>query len=161
MFTVIMFILIIAFIIWMCVALTKAWNKGASQRRQGAEAQSRRHGGQYVLEWEGPRAQGAADSEFGPLVVEIPKKSGGDGAKFFERGVVVGNKRVSYDNLKDVVFIPGSGKGFTPKQRMRNAAVLWLYRKKGSTIGIRDLTYRFDAQTMEAIQKGLGFLTEE
>jgi len=40
---------------------------------------------------------------------------------------------------------------------MRNSAVLWLYRKKGSTIGIRDLSYRFDYNTMEAIQTGLGF----
>ncbi len=161
MFTVIMFILIIVFIIWMSVAITKAWNKGTALRRQGAEAQSRRHGGQYVLEWEGPRAQGEADPEFGALLVEIPKKIGGGCAEFFERGAVVGNNRVPYDNLKDVVFIPGSGKGFTMKQRTRNSAVLWLYRKKGSTISIRDLTYRFDAQTMEAIQKGLGFLSEK
>ena len=40
---------------------------------------------------------------------------------------------------------------------MRNASVLWLYRKKGATIGIRDMSYRFDKQTMEAIQTGLGF----
>lgn len=162
MFTVIMFILIIAFIVWMCVAMTKAWNKGAAQRRQGAEAQSQRHGGQYVLEWDGPTAQGAADPEFGALLVEIPKKSGGEGARFFERGVSVGSKRVPYENLKDVVFIPGDDqKGFTMKQKLRNSAVLWLYRKKGSTIGIRGLTYRFDGQTMTAIQKGLGFLPED
>lgn len=40
---------------------------------------------------------------------------------------------------------------------MRNSAVLWLYRKKGSTIGIRDLNYRFEYSTMEAIQTWLGF----
>lgn len=162
MFTVIMFILIIVFIIWMCVAMTKAWNKGAAQRRQGAEAQSLRHGGQYVLEWDGPAAQGAADPEFGALLVEIPKRSGGEGVRFFERGVSVESKRVPYENLKDVVFIPGSDrKGFTMKQKLQNSAVLWLYRKKGSTIGIRDLTYRFDGQTITAIQKGLGFLPED
>lgn len=116
-----------------------------------------RHGGQFVLEWEGPRAQGAADSEFGPLLVEIPKKLGSGSARFYERGLVLGSKRVSYDNLKDVAFIPGCGGGFTPKQKMRNSSVLWLYRKKGSTIGVRDLSYRFDKQTMEAIQTGLGF----
>ena len=123
----------------------------------GAEAQAARHGGQFVLEWEGPRAQGAADSEFGPLLVEIPKKLGSGSARFYERGLVLGSKRVSYDNLKDVAFIPGCGGGFTPKQKMRNSSVLWLYRKKGSTIGVRDLSYRFDKQTMEAIQTGLGF----
>ncbi len=151
-------ILLIAIMVLISVAITKIWNKGAARRRAGAEAQAARHGGQYVLEWDGPRAQGAADGEFGPLLVEILKKSGGAGARFYERGVVIGSKRVAYDNLKDAVFIPGNGsKGFTPQQKMRNAAVLWLYRKKGSTIGLRDLSYRFDRQTMEAIQKGLGF----
>ena len=160
MFVTIMFVLIIVLVVWMCVALTKAWNKQANRRLAGAEAQAARHGGQFVLEWDGPRAQGAADPEFGPLLVEIPKKMGGGAARFHERGLVLGSKRVSYDNLKDVAFIPGSGGGFTPKQRMRNSSVLWLYRKKGSTIGIRDLSYRFDRQTMEDIQKGLGFRPE-
>lgn len=161
MFGGIIIILFIAFLIWMSVAITKAWNKGQRQRLAGAEAQAKRHGGQYVLEWDGPKAQGAPDSEFGPLVVEVPKKHGSDSAKFFERGLVLGGKRVPYSNLKDVVFIPGRGqKGFTIKQKLRNSAVLWLYRKKGSTIGIRDLNYRFDGQTMQNIQKGLGFLPE-
>ena len=103
---------------------------------------------------------GAADSEFGPLLVEISKKLGGGSARFYERGLVPGSKRVSYDSLKDAAFIPGSGGGFTPKQKLRNSSVLWLYRKKGSTIGIRDLSCRFDKQTMEAIQTGLGFRPE-
>ena len=150
-------VLFIVFLIWMCVAITKSWNKGAARRRAGAEAQAARHGGQFVLEWNGPRAQGAADGEFGPLLVELPKKLGGGSARFYERGLVLGEKRVSYDSLKDAAFIPGSGGGFTPAQKMRNSSVLWLYRKKGSAIGIRDMSYRFDKQTMEAIQTGLGF----
>ena len=154
---IVIILLFIAFLVWMCVAITRAWNKGASRRRTGAEAQAARHGGRYVLEWDGPRAQGAADGEFGPLLVEIPKKSGGDAARFYERGLTVGGKRVAYAELKDVAFIPGIGGGLTPAQKMRNSSVLWLYRKKGSTIGIRDMSYRFDKQTMEAIQTGLGF----
>ena len=43
------------------------------------------------------------------------------------------------------------------KQKMRNSAVMWLYRKKGSTLSIRDFTYQFDDDTMKAIQFGLGF----
>ena len=160
MFTAIMFTLLTVFVVWMCIATTKAWYKGQHRRLVGAVAQAQRHGGRFVLEWDGPRAQGAADSEFGPLLVEIPKKTGSGSAKFYEIGAVVGNKRIPYDNLKDVVFVPGSGKGLTPKQRLRNSAVLWLYRKKGSTIGIRDLNYRFDGETMERIQKGLGFAPE-
>lgn len=161
MFTAIMFILIIIFLIWMCVAMTKAWNKGASRRRAGAEAQAARHGGRFVLEWDGPRTQGAADPEFGPLLVEIPKKLGKDAARFYEGGLVLGGRRVPYDNLKDVVFLPGNpGRGYTLKRKLQNSAVLWPYRKKGSTIGIRDLSYRFDPQTMEALQTGLGFRPE-
>ena len=157
MFTVIVFVLAIVFIVCFSVSIIKGWNKQAAQRRAGAEAQAARHGGQFVLEWEGPGAQGAADSEFGPLLVEIPKKLGSGSARFYERGLVLGSKRVSYDSLKDAAFIPGSGGGFTPKQKLRNSSVLWLYRKKGSTIGIRDLSCRFDKQTMEAIPTGLGF----
>ena len=150
-------VLFILFLIGMSVAITKLWNKGAARRRVEAEAQAARHGGQFVLEWNGPRAQGAADGEFGPLLVELPKKMGKDCARFYERGLVLGGKRVSYDGLKDVVFIPGTGGGITPAQKMRNSSVLWLYRKKGSTIGLRDMSYRFDKQTMEDIQTGLGF----
>ena len=150
-------VLFILFLIWMCVAITKFWNKGTARRRAGAEAQAARHGGPFVLEWNGPRAQGAADGELGPLLVELTKKMGKDCANFYERCLVLGGKRVSYDNLKDVVFIPGTGGGITPAQKMRNSSVLWLYRKKGSTIGLRDMSYRFDKQTMEDIQTGLGF----
>lgn len=150
-------VLFILFLIGMSVAITKFWNKGAARRRAGAEAQAARHGGQFVLEWNGPRAQGAADGEFGPLLVELPKKMGKDCARFYERGLVLGGNRVPYDSLKDVVFIPGIGGGITPAQKMRNSSVLWLYRKKGSTIGLRDMSYRFDKQTMEDIQTGLGF----
>ena len=150
-------VLFIVFLIWMCVAITKSWNKGAARRRAGADAQAARHGGQVVLGGNGPRAQGAADGEFGPLLVELPKKMGKDCARFYERGLVLGGKRVPYENLKDVAFIPGTGGGITPAQKMRNSSVLWLYRKKGSTIGLRDMSYRFDKQTMEDIQTGLGF----
>ena len=130
-----------------------------NSRQAGAEAQRTRNGGKSVLEWNGPKAQGAADQEFGELLVEIPKKSGAVGVQFYREGFVVNGKRTSYKNLKDVVFIPGhpGALSITPKQKMRNSAVLWLYRKKGSTIGIRDLSYRFDYDTMEAIQTGLGF----
>lgn len=157
MFGPIVMILFIAVLVLISVAIVKTWNKGAAQRGAGAAAQAARHGGQYVLEWNGPKAQGAADAEFGELLVELPKKSGGGGARFHERGLVLGDKRVSYDSLKDVAFVPGPGGGITPAQKMRNSSVLWLYRKKGSTIGIRDMSYRFDSQTMQDIQTGLGF----
>lgn len=141
------------------VGIMRTWNKGMNSRQAGADAQRARNGGKAVLEWSGPKAQGAADREFGELLVDIPKKSGAVGVQFYREGFVMNGKRVSYENLKDVVFIPGNpgAVSITPKQKLRNAAVLWLYRKKGSTIGIRDLSYRFDYSTMEAIQTGLGF----
>jgi len=140
------------------VVICRIWNKGQKGRQSGAEAQRARNGGRAVLEWNGPKAQGAADPEFGELLVEIPKKSGEVGVQFYRLGLIVKDKRTSYENLKDVVYIPGTpGLALTPKQKLRNSAVLWLYRKKGATIGIRDLNYRFDDATMQAIQAGLGF----
>uniref|UniRef100_UPI002D802563 hypothetical protein n=1 Tax=Oscillibacter sp. TaxID=1945593 RepID=UPI002D802563 len=68
---IVIILLFIVFLIWMSAAIVKSWNKGASRRRAGAEAQAARHGGRYVLEWDGPRAQGAAGGEFGPLLGEI------------------------------------------------------------------------------------------
>lgn len=152
-------IVLVVLIVAITVGITRTWNKGMNSRQAGAEAQRARNGGKIVLEWTGPKAQGAADQEFGELLVEIPKKSGAVRVQFYREGFVVNGKRTSYENLKDVVFIPGNpgAVSITPKQRMRNSAVLWLYRKKGSTIGIRDLSYRFDYDTMEAIQTGLGF----
>lgn len=153
------FIVFVILLIAITVGILRTWNKGMASRQAGADAQRARSGGRAILEWSGPTAQGAADQEFGELLVEIPKKSGAAGAQFYREGFIVSGKRISYENLKDVVFIPGrpGAVSITPKQKMRNSAVLWLYQKKGSTIGIRDLSYRFDYSTMEAIQTGLGF----
>lgn len=141
------------------VGICRVWSKGMNERQAGAEAQRARNGGKAVLEWNGPKAQGPADQEFGELLVDIPKKSGASGVQFYRLGLVMNGKRTSYENLKDVVYIPGNpgAISITPKQKLRNSAILWLYRKKGSTIGIRDLSYRFDGATMESIQTGLGF----
>lgn len=151
-------IVLAVIIVGITVMICRIWNKGQKGRLAEAEAQRARHGGQAVLEWDGPKAQGAADPEFGELLVEIPKRSGDIGVQFYRLGLIMKGKRTSYENLKDVVYIPGTpGLALTPKQKIRNSAVLWLYRKKGSTIGIRDLSYRFDDATMQAIQIGLGF----
>lgn len=152
-------IVLVILMIVITVCITRTWNKGMTSRQTGAEAQRTRNGGRAVLEWDGPKAQGAADQGFGELLVEIPKRSGAAGIQFYREGFIMNGKRTSYEDLKDVVFIPGrpGAMSITPKQKLRNSAVLWLYRKKGSTIGIRDLNYRFDYDTMEAIQTGLGF----
>lgn len=138
----------------MIVWYLKAWNKSKASREAQAEEQRQRHGGQTVLEWDGPAAQGAADGEFGPLLVSVPKKSGGDGALFYEKGLVLNGKRVSYDSLKDVVYMDSSPSLIpTPK----TAGVMWLYPKKGSAIGINGMSYKLDNETMNAVCRGLGF----
>lgn len=132
----------------------KMWNKSKANRTAQAEEQRQRHGGQSVLEWNGPAAQGAADEEFGPLLVEVPKKSGGDGALFYEKGLVLSGKRVPYDSLKDVVYMESTPSLIpTPK----TAGVMWLYPQKGMAIGINGMTYKLDNATMDAIRTGLGY----
>ena len=153
-------IAIIAAIVLVALYL-RSWNRSKGGRQEAAEAQRRRHGGDAVLEWDGPMAQGAPDGEFGALVAEVMKKSGRDSARFYERGLVIGSRRVAYGDLKDIVYDPGNpGKGFTPKQRMQNMAVMWIYPQKGMAMGIRDLDYRLDDETMRKIQKGLGYLPQ-
>lgn len=146
----------VAFIVW----FVRSWDKEKRRRQAGAEAQRRRHGGRTVLEWTGPRDQGPPDGEFGELLAELPKRGGGS-ARFYELGLVLDQTRVPYDALSDVFFDPGDAeRGKDLKEAIQNSAVLWLYRKKGHTLGIRDFQYGFDHQTMENIQRGLGFTAE-
>ena len=146
----------IAFMIW----FVKSWNKEKRRRQAHAEAQRQRHGGRTVLEWGGPRDQGAPDGEFGALLVELPKRGGGS-ARFYELGLVLDQKRVPYDALEDVFFNPGDEeRGKDLKEAIQNSAVLWLYRKRGHTLAIRDFMYGFDHPTMENIQRGLGFTVD-
>lgn len=146
----------IAFIIW----FVKSWDKEKRRRQVNAEAQRQRHGGRTVLEWTGPRDQGPPDAEFGELLVELPKRGGGS-ARFYELGLILDQKRVSYDGLSDVFFNPGDAeRGTDLKEAIQNSAVLWLYRKRGQALGIRDFIYGFDHETMENIQRGLGFTSE-
>jgi len=152
----IVFLVIIAIGVVLIVKYLRAWNASQSSRQAEAETQRQRHGGQAVLEWNGPKAQGAPDGEFGELLVDIPKKSGGGSARFYQRGVNVDGKRIPYDALKDVVFSERSpGLIQTPK----NAAVMWLYPKKGmgKPVSIFSLHYQYEDSTMQAIQDGLGF----
>lgn len=147
--------IIIIFGVVLIVSYLHSWNKSKSSRQAKAEAQRRQHGGQAVLEWNGPAASGAPDQEFGELLVEIPKKSGGS-ARFYRQGAVVDSKRLSYDALKDVAFAER-----TPAliQTPKTAAVMWLYPKKGMgrPISLSSLNYEYDDAAMKAIQIGLGF----
>lgn len=150
-----LFVVAILFI----VSLFKGWNKQSRRRQANAEAQRQRHGGKTVLEWPWPRAVGGPDPEFGQLLEEFPKKGGGS-ARFYETGLVLDGKRVSYDSLSDVFFDEGSPeRGKDLKEALQNSAVLWLYRKGGfhRTLGIRDFVYGFDHADCIHIKEGLGF----
>lgn len=150
-----LFLAVIVIGIILIVSYLRAWNKSQSSRQAEAEAQRQRHGGEAVLEWDGPRASGAPDQEFGELLVELPKKSGGS-ARFYERGAVLDGKRLAYDALKDVAFAER-----TPAliQTPKTAAVMWLYPKKGMgrPISLFSLHYEYEDATMKVIQVGLGF----
>jgi len=158
LFPMFFFLTVIAALIAFFVLYCKAFYAGRARRQENVEQQRRRNGGEYRLEWDGPLAQGAEDPEFGRLVVIIPKKRGTGGAAFHETGLVLDGKRLPYSEVKDIVYMPGRpGKKYTLKAAARDSAVMWIYRKKGSTIGIRDFSYQFDNQTMEKIKKGLGY----
>ena len=158
LFPMIFFLAIIVAFIAFTVLYFKAFYSGRAKRQEKVEEQRKRHGGECILEWSGPLAQGAADQEFGNLVVVIPKKRGDGSARFYEKGVIVDQKRVPYSEVKDIVYLKGRpGKKYTLKSTMRDSAVMWIYRIKGSTIGIRDFSYSFDDQTMETIKNGLGY----
>lgn len=152
----VLFLVILAVGAVLIVSYLRSWNKSQSSRQAEAETQRQRHDGQTVLEWNGPKAQGAPDQEFGELLVDIPKKSGGGSARFYQRGVDVDGKRIPYDSLRDVVFSER-----TPSliQTPKNAAVMWLYPKKGmgKPVSIFSLHYQYEDSIMQAIQTGLGF----
>lgn len=152
----ILFLIVIVVGIILIISYLRAWNKSQNSRQAQAESQRQRHGGQAILEWSGPRAQGAPDSEFGELLVSIPKKSGG-GAYFYQRGASVDGKRLSYGDLKDVAFVERTPGALI--QTPKTAAVMWLYPQKGKgrPISIFSLHYQYEDATMKAVQEGLGF----
>lgn len=154
----IIFILIlvggIALIIW----YLKSFYAERAEREKKAEEHRNKHGGECILEWNGNFADGAPDAEFGKLVVEVPKKRGNEAARFYEKGLVLDNKRLPYSQIKDILFAAAtSDKKLTLKQATGDMGVLWIYPQKGAPIGLREMSYQFDNQIMEKIKQGLGF----
>lgn len=144
----------IALIVW----YLKSFYAARADRAQKAEEHRNRHGGESVLEWNGDFANGAPDAEFGRLVVEVPKKHGDGAARFYEKGLVLDKKRLPYSEIKDVLLAAAtSDEAYTLKQTARDMGVLWIYPRKGATIGLREMSYQFDNEIMEKIKRGLGF----
>ena len=140
------------------VSYLKSFYAERDNRAKKAEEHRSKHGGESILEWNGNFADDAPDAEFGKLIVEIPKKRGDGAARFYEEGLVLEKKRLSYSEIKDVVFVAAtSDKKFTLKQAASDMGVLWIYPKKGATIGLREMSYQFDNEIMEKIKQGLGF----
>ena len=143
-----------ALIVW----YLKSFYAERANRAKKAEEHRSKHGGEYILEWNGSFASGAPDAEFGKLVVEVPKKRGDGAARFYEKGLVLEKKRLPYSEIKDVLFVAAtSDKKYTLKQAARDMGVLWIYPQKGATIGLREKSYQFDNENMEKIKQGLGF----
>ena len=144
----------IALIVW----YLKSFYAERDNRAKKAEEHRSKHGGESILEWNGNFSDGASDAEFGKLIVEITKKRGDGAARFYEKGLVLEKKRLPYSEIKDVVFVAAtSDKKFTLKQAARDMGVLWIYPKKGATIGLREMSYQFDNEIMDRIKQGLGF----
>lgn len=153
-FFLLVFVGFIVFAVWYC----KAFYAARAEKQRNAEEQRARHGGESVLEWSGDYAEGEPDGEFGRLVAVIPRKRGGGGARFYERGLTVDNRRLPYAEIKDVVYAGATpGKKMTLQQAVRDTGGLWIYPNKGSAIGLRGLTYQLDDETVENIKRGLGF----
>lgn len=149
-------LIIIIFGVVAAVSLLSARKTSRKGRKASAEEQRRRQGGQLALEWSGPKAEGAPDPEFGELLVEIPKKSGGS-ARFYLRGVIVEDRRLSYDSLRDVTFAERTPGALI--QTPKTAAVMWLFplNGMGKPVSLFSLHYQYEDATMQAIRDGLGF----
>lgn len=152
----VMLVLLLALIAFIAVYL-KSFYASRNKRQAQAEENIERNDGKRVLEWSLPTVDGAVDEEFGELITEIPGKLG-NSAKFYKLGCIIGSNRVSYMNIRDLLVEEDtSGKVDLIKNATRNSAKIWIYRKKGCTIGINGLTYHIDGQIAQAIKQGLGF----
>ena len=85
--------------------------------------------------------------------MEIPKKSGGS-ARFYLRGVIVEDKRLPYDSLRDVTFAERTPGALL--QTPKTAAVMWL-NGMGKPVSLFSMHYQYEDATMQAIRAGLGF----
>lgn len=152
------FLVVLIIVIPLAIWYRKMFNSARAAKQKMAEEQRMRHGGESVLEWSGSYADGEPDNEFGRLVVRVPKKRGDGGACFYEKGLVCENKRLPYSEIKDIIYSPVKpGIKLSVKQAVQDRGYMWIYQKKGRTIGIGGYTYRLDNEIMEKIQKGLGF----
>ncbi len=143
-----------ALIVW----YVRAFYAERGNRQKKAREHRMRYGGECILEWNGSFADGPVDPEFGKLVVEIPRKRGSGAACFYERGLVLENKRLPYGEIKDVLLAEATtDKKYTLKQAVRDMGVLWIYPQKGTAMGIREMSYHFDNEIMKKIKQGLGF----
>lgn len=153
-FMLLVFIGTIAFI----VLYLKAFYADRNKRQEGAQENILRNGGERVLEWNAPTAVGPADEEFGELLTLIPAKFG-EGAKFYRLGCTVGNKRIPYLNIKDILVQEDQPSGGlnTLRNTMRDSGKMWIYQHKGATVGLNVLTHNLDTEVALAIKQGLGF----
>lgn len=160
LFLIPVYLLILGFAIGACVWIMKLFNEGRRIRQKNAEEQRQRHGGESVLEWDGPYAEGEPDAEFGRLVVQFKQKKGSGYARFYERGLVRGKRRLSYSEVKDMLVLEENApKMATALRRMQDqrSTGLNIYPKKGMQMVISKFDYEIDIKLLRDVQNGLGY----
>lgn len=160
LFLIPVYLLILGFAIGACVWIMKLFNEGRRIRQKNAEEQRQRHGGESVLEWDGPYAEGEPDAEFGRLVVQFKQKKGSGYARFYERGLVRGKRRLPYSEVKDMLVLEENApKMATALRRMQDqrSTGLNIYPKKGMQMAISKFDYEIDIKLLRDVQNGLGY----
>ena len=144
----------------LCGVLPALSEQGASDENGGLGPQRQRHGGESVLEWDGPYAEGEPDAEFGRLVVQFKQKKGSGYARFYERGLVRGKRRLPYSEVKDMLVLEENApKMATALRRMQDqrSTGLNIYPKKGMQMVISKFDYEIDIKLLRDVQNGLGY----
>lgn len=157
-FMLLVFVGLIVFI----VLYLKAFYATRANKQRAALEQRARHNGESLLEWTGDRIEGEPDAEFGELICVIPKRRGDGGAFFYEKGLVLCDRRLSYADIKDIVCVDAvDDDEIKLRDAIRDTGTLWIYPKQGRIIGIRGLVYILDNETMNKIARGLGFAVSD
>ena len=157
-FMLLVFVGLIVFIVW----YLKAFYSARAKKQRAAAEQRARHNGESVLEWSYERVAGEPDAEFGELIIVFPKLHGSGGAFFYEKGLALENRRISYADIKDIVYVEAEeDEEIKLRDAIRDTGALWIYPKHGLAFAIRGLVYQLDNKTVNQIVRGLGFTVSE
>ena len=157
LFTLLPIILAVVFLVW----FGKNWNKTSKMRKKNAEEHKWRNGGQTVLEWNYAKPEEPRDYEYGEMLVRIYGER--NTVCFYEKGMTIGQSRISYEDLEDVyVLREGSRTGTKARQEAdKSSTGLFLKLKNKQKFCINQSNYSIDIRVANMIRKGLGYCTDE